>query len=622
MRVTGRRASGTSLVEVLVVIVVFLVGILAIVQIFPKGIRLLVNSKNSSVATALSRAEVERLKGHADQLPEQIIPVKFDGSNVIVDPDVDPNDLGPRADALDVNGHLYLAGNDLGEWAFLSGANRYRRVVGESSVIPAPRIVGPYYGGVLVLNFGPINYQPLIGANLTVYGNAMRHIPGQPSSAADVADDTFFLEAPDNANASIQLPSGPTDRYYHVSFSGYVSNSRIDYVDTPSVKVEASSPDIYGHYPRKSVLLSSVVSASLQGVEPGSVQVARQFLRVALTDAWTSDPYTFKVLDDKVGSLLFNPAAFNTRVQRVGGGYEPLVARVNYDVLDWRILREEVRINTNGSYAQFQLAVGGLKTSTQSGPDGLKQTGLYLMESPSDGSPSDPKADHFVLIDMVTGGVVYEQDASGKTTVTVNKTTGLVTINSSSSNADPTLDILVAGKSRITVPMEGRALKVLYMVRNEVATQVLQASSKYALVMSRPSAGQCAIGTDTDGNLTPRLYFPKSDNGRRVSLGRFTYIDTGGYVHEIQGQDFVIGYRTNDPIGLPCVDLTEMDSTAKAFQGVRDVKGASVAVRVLWNPDSFHLGSNTDENMKALDVWGRSWRRNTTETYLQQESRR
>ena len=49
----GRRRAGTSLIEVLVVIVVFMVGILAIAQIFPGGFKIL----------AKTRDEYDKLKG-------------------------------------------------------------------------------------------------------------------------------------------------------------------------------------------------------------------------------------------------------------------------------------------------------------------------------------------------------------------------------------------------------------------------------------------------------------------------------------------------------------------------------------------------------------------------------
>ena len=50
---------------------------------------------------------------------------------------------------------------------------------------------------------------------------------------------------------------------------------------------------------------------------------------------------------------------------------------------------------------------------------------------------------------------------------------------------------------------------------------------------------------------------------------------------------------------------------------VRRVKGASVAVRVLWNPATFTLSSDLADNLSKFERWGREWRRTTVETFLQ-----
>lgn len=155
------RRKGTSLVEVLVVIVIFSIGILAIVQIFPGGFQALAQTRNQSVATQLGRDEVERLKARPDLLPEQIVPVTYVFSagdvQILSDASRRADDLGPAAQALDQNGQLLdTGGNPLGNWMYLSGANNSRRIIGEGDVVPAPRQVGNLYGGLRVLQFGPI----------------------------------------------------------------------------------------------------------------------------------------------------------------------------------------------------------------------------------------------------------------------------------------------------------------------------------------------------------------------------------------------------------------------------------------------------------------------------------
>src|SRR5471030_2274065 len=74
-----RRTLGTTLIEILVVIVVFLVGILAVIQIFPKGFKLLLLNRSKMTAQALAREYVEMMKSRSDQLPEQIVSAYYDG---------------------------------------------------------------------------------------------------------------------------------------------------------------------------------------------------------------------------------------------------------------------------------------------------------------------------------------------------------------------------------------------------------------------------------------------------------------------------------------------------------------------------------------------------------------
>ena len=98
--------------------------------------------------------------------------------------------------------------------------------------------------------------------------------------------------------------------------------------------------------------------------------------------------------------------------------------------------------------------------------------------------------------------------------------------------------------------------------------------------------------------------------GRKVVIGEVYYRDGGGNLKILRDQDFVIRNTPADPLG-PYVDITDVDGTATTldFYGnpygsaygyaVRRVKGASVAVRVLWNPSFFSITSDSATNMQA-----------------------
>src|SRR5207302_815211 len=190
---TPKLRKGTSLVEVLVVIVIFLVGILAIAQIFPGGFRILANTRAISIGSALAESELNRAQT-SGQMPEMVIPVLYQAVSgqtvVIADPNRTEDDLGPQGQSIslvtDSNGITHWDvfdsnNNDLGPWAYVSGANNVRRIIGEGRVVPPPRVIGSDRGGLFLLEFAPIVYNTNAAyLNLFVYGNDMERTMGNP----------------------------------------------------------------------------------------------------------------------------------------------------------------------------------------------------------------------------------------------------------------------------------------------------------------------------------------------------------------------------------------------------------------------------------------------------------
>ena len=251
----------------------------------------------------------------------------------------------------------------------------------------------------------------------------------------------------------------------------------------------------------------------------------------------------------------------------------------------------------------------------------------------TDTSPADElHSNILVIVDKSTGGVVMDRlplaapppQASANPLVTVNKSTGVITFRDIDANpANGTQGRILLPDGSITqVALENRALRALYRVKNEFAVQVLKAASHYtASATNPPGAGQFFVDTSL-----PRLYFPRMDGGRKVNVGELNYIDGSGRVRQILGQDFLI--RTDSASPLPYIDLGDVDTTAVRFVNpltdppgygmpAKDVKGASLAVRVLWNPNTFFLGLDAIENMNRLDRWGQGWRRSTNETFIE-----
>jgi hypothetical protein len=93
-------------------------------------------------------------------------------------------------------------------------------------------------------------------------------------------------------------------------------------------------------------------------------------------------------------------------------------------------------------------------------------------------------------------------------------------------------------------------------------------------------------------------------------------------VRSLLNQDFVIRNAPVDPaLNLPYIDITDIDPAAETIDfsqgfGARNIEGASIAVRALWNPATFVLVSDPATNIRRLEEWQRNWRRSTVETYL------
>jgi type II secretory pathway pseudopilin PulG len=619
--VRSKLHSGTSLVEILVVMVVFLIGILAVIQIFPGGLQILDQSRRYSVATALAKGESERLKTRVDQLPEQILPVSYLWSNtgngfdltIVADPTRRPDDLGPRAASLRDDGNLLdPEGNVLGQWQYLSGANVVRRVIGEGRRVPSPRAVGNDFGGLMVLQFAPIVYSGDYGSLFQVYGSDMMRRDGVPQWRLRPFE--FFVAEPDTSSASIFIPTGPAARSYRLGMTAYVNsggnNVRRDVVDAV-VQVNADPSGAPAFF-ELSNFAGLGAGEQFLGVDYDSVRLARRFDEVATFTP--GEPYEYKLLSTRLGLLLFNPAGYDF-VERRGNRRVPLQARVNYDVYDWRILREEFRVpdRQNG---QYRLAVGNLKITGNADADNRTYQGLNL------GLPNNPD---FVLQDLDSGGII------SPTSYRVDRSLGLITF----ANPSAIEVTYVGANDPVTVDGRNRPVRALYQAVGEWAVQVSKAPSRYRIAFGTPGIGEFYVGTSADPlipgentNLSrTRIYFPWSDVGRKVTVAQIWYTRQGDTnPRSMANQDFIITASPADPTGLPYVDIREADSRAQSFDfsrygyAARVVKGASVTVRVIWNPASFALQNNASENMGRFEQWGRNYRVQRLETYLQREA--
>ncbi len=625
------RRSGTTLVELLVVIVIFMVGILAILQVFPGGLRILQETRGMQQARALARAQVEMTNSRSDILAEMILPVHytFVGSgfvDIVAFMGQGPGYVGHSGDEIDSDGNVILAGINLGRWDYLTGANRTRRVIGEGGPVPAPRQIGADFGGLMLLQFAPISYDPAYPTLLQIYGNDMVRREGEPWFR--VREWEYWVEDPEETFAQIHLPRHTVRaRSYRLAFSAWISNgvtvTRRSIVDS-TVNVPANPSGGYATFPL-SAYAALQPGETFVGAEFESIRVARAFELVA---AFTpNEPYEYRLLDAQLGVILCNPAGYNFQEVRPGRRL-PLVAKANYDVFDWRIIRDEFRVASTLPLQQ-KLQLNNLKVKLGQSVDGRRYYGLdcEVLPGPTP-APTDPQEPprrdpnkerrDFILLDLETGGV-YTMDSFG-----IDKSTGLISYrdtDTGSPGLQMQLNLPGPPAPPVQVDATGRAVRALYQANGEWAVQVMKAPSLFTITYSAPGVAQYYVGASSVAGGSPtRIYFPVIDLGRTVVIGEIWYQDGGGAVHSLKDQDFVIQNSPADPLG-PYIDITSIDPTAVAFNynlgyAVRRVKGASVAVRVLWNPNSFSLGADPQDNNVRFARWTQTWKRTLVETFL------
>ncbi|MES1227245.1 MAG: hypothetical protein ABUL72_01160, partial [Armatimonadota bacterium] len=289
-----------------------------------------------------------------------------------------------------------------------------------------------------------------------------------------------------------------------------------------------------------------------------------------------------------------------------------------------------------------KLALNGIKPASSSTADGKPSHGLGNYYT-GDFSVYTPDADgtvgsqDFVLMDLETGGIIQGNSQSNtKSAWYVDKSRGVIVFRTVDNSlpgiqayvAYPTgtrtlsgsqIDPSVLWSTTGTTDISGHPVRALYRGSNEFATQVLKAASNYQVTYpataSALGAGECFVGGSNDG--TPwgsgnRLYFPLADFGEKVVVGE-AYTTTGA----IRDQDLLINGK--ETVGGTTVAYATLPNTgvfdySQKGYAVRWVRGASLKVRVLWNPDTFTLTADQTQNFENFQNWSRSWRKINTET--------
>ena len=157
----------------MVVIVVLLIGILAVVRLFPAGFLSIARTSEMTTAEAINKQQLDQERA-AINLQEAILAeipgtANYDTYNVL------PSSLLDR-----VTGDPYFGGLNLDPW-YYSNVNLIRNVMGETARIPVPTTNtgvgtnGVGYGAIYPLQFGPVE-NTLNGTtdSILVYGASLQ----------------------------------------------------------------------------------------------------------------------------------------------------------------------------------------------------------------------------------------------------------------------------------------------------------------------------------------------------------------------------------------------------------------------------------------------------------------
>ncbi len=591
-----------SLVEVLAALAVFVIGILVIVRMFPPGFFVVKQSENVTLANRLAQAELERLKGMTVNLPAGILGLDPATGSVLTG--LDPDDMDPLTVPSVVAADQY----------YYSDVNKSRHIYSESTKIPAP-MKSPLYSttnnpqvSIYILNFSPVD--GTAPNSIIVRSGPMRR-RNIPEQGRPIRSSSEY--AIDYKNAKLYLRPAGYPREYVLSYSYWVSGGGrpvMMSVLSAIVTVPANHPDPVDILLPGGGPVSGV--SGFGGIDYGSESVHRSFRHVASNnvDNFTpGEPYEFVILDGTQGVIAFNPAGYGYE-ETTAWGRVPLTAYIDYDVLDWHIIREERKLpepDQIRSPADLDVKLtlrfiknAGLSDVANPGYpqtveiDGNKYVGLHARMPYS-----------ILAIDAQTGEWFNEESklagGSSEWAMTVNYKDGIIRFHQS---------------------LAGRTFRIYYRAEGDWALQVYKSHEAYrqsgldnlgtgSLLDYREWWADSVNASDGVPYYNSVIHFPKCYSGMNVALDYTYRIKHGNkyYYYNVDGDTYTtdksLGFTDTcaiDPI-TRIAQLRQVDVSNVEIISISRVYGVSVGTRVIWR-----------EGSRAFNAG--QWRKVNLQTYL------
>lgn len=600
----GRR-SGISLIEVLVVMVVLAVGILSVVRLFPGGFFINKQTEARTLAARLAAQELNRYSTIQANLMDAVLPTTIiqdptspTGYYIKVDLDTTPDDMStPRVIAPGMDPY------------YVSGINRIRWIRGETVRIPNPSPLGNgLRGSIYVLSSGPAFDYPGLDANnlpvdsIVITGAPLRRRVQNSDDPNGPYLSNQSQYAIDYDDGLIAFYPAPYNRVFKITYSYHAANGDVSTVIAQQIGVPANVYPVW----------QPIYAPGGRTIVPGSDVVSRQFMRLPYPPSFSDDPYEYAVLPRSasvapyatVGVIIFNPLG-RDYIERSVYGNVPLTAKIDYNVLDWHIIREDRPLPASPPYV-VRLTLKDIKRVGEYESDQRKYTGIWR-------DPTAPPVS--MLIYNLSNG---EEVPSSE--YTVNYRDGIVTFSDAYGNAY---------RSRNESP----TFRFYYKAHGDWGVQVQKAAASYQ--MSRTNTanlgyGEFYLGGGRHGGNPTRMYFPPMEAGKTITIRELWYYSLNTITNVVtlrRGSNET--YRINADRGefqnlgfgaMTWIDLLDnhdsltdravgwaLDQPVVVAQGV---EGISFKVRVLWNG-----GANVTRSGGA-NVTTLRWRRNDLDTFL------
>lgn len=604
-RVRGARP-GTSLVEILVAMVVLVIGIFSLVRLFPIGFGTILYGEGVTRGNALTRSELERVRAAAANMPDSVLPITPGTGEVDFT-------LQPGAEFLPFpNPALPGVPPD----PRFSDLNRFRRVLGERVKIPAPTSESPYSREAISLY--SVQFSPIYTANaarLRAYsGTPLERVvlDGAPSDAEirDLGEGRYGV---DYRNATLYFAPLPVERLFRVDYSFTVPQGANAFVRSGSV------PDAYIYLgpnqtrfdlrTRPADMPANVRFVPLPKgaqLEVDEELVYRAFRMLPpLIPFSRVDPYEFKVLNTLTGMVGFNPLG-SSPGNRFGTGGRPLVAKLDYDVEDWHIIREDRVVPQAGPY-NVSLTLPNVK---QFGDVEESQEQYFSLIRDFSAWPTFPDNDplrqvtpglDMVIADLDTGLTIDSlslNPAGIEAIPAANGDNGRIDYNRGRIEFNPVVRWKLpdaTGTPTAPTSIAGRRIRIFYRAEADWAVQITKAFSQYRREVTPQGMG---YGQYLQNG--PDLYFPPVDHDQSVSVD-YTWVQMlsngqkrlrqeSGELHKIKAPYAPDSPQTvgRAPQGLDIAWWLTLNIAGRRDIApdepvvIQSVRGASVIARAMW----------------------------------------